>query len=207
MRTDTRGAIPPGALVAASVAVLIAGAGHDAGARRNAHGRTLLVVGDSLAVGTRPYVKRFLHGWRVRQVTSISMHAPEGPRVMRRYRRHLARVVFVNLGTNDDPRGVRAFLHSLRRVMRIAGPHRCVVWATIYRPPVGGASYARMNRAPAGRARPRGRLIVFRGARRARAHRYWFGSDHVHPTATGYRVRARAMSHSIRVCRKIALRR
>jgi len=171
------------------------------------HGRSLLVVGDSLAVGTRPYIHRFLHRWRIHQRTSISMHAPEGPQIMRAYGDHLARVVFVNLGTNDDPRAVGSFVHQVRRALRIAGPRRCVVWASVYRPPVGGASYARINHALERLARRRRRLVMFRWARLARRHRYWFGSDGVHPTATGYRVRARRMARDVRRCRRIALHR
>jgi lysophospholipase L1-like esterase len=81
------------------------------------------------------------------------------------------------------------------------------VWASVYRPPVGGASYARLNHALADIARKRPRLVMFRWVRLARAHRYWFGSDGVHPTATGYRVRARHMARDIRTCRRIALHR
>jgi hypothetical protein len=171
------------------------------------HGRSLLVVGDSLAVGTRPYIHHFLPHWRVHQRTSISMHAPEGPAIVRAYGDHLPRVVFANLGTNDDPGAVGSFLHQVRRVLHLAGPHRCVVWASVYRPPVGGRSYHSLNGALARLAQRRRHLVMFRWVRLARAHRYWFGSDGVHPTASGYRVRARHMARDIRTCRRIALHR
>ena len=45
--------------------------------------RSLLVDGDSLAEGTRPYVPRELPDWRVRQSTKVSRHQiaiePETP--------------------------------------------------------------------------------------------------------------------------------
>ena len=46
--------------------------------------RRLLVNGDSLAEGTRPYIPRELPDWRVRQSTEVSRHAHEGAAVLRR---------------------------------------------------------------------------------------------------------------------------
>jgi lysophospholipase L1-like esterase len=169
--------------------------------------RTLLVVGDSLTVGTAPYMHRHLRRWHIHQRVAISTQVTEGPGILRSYGRHLPRVVFVNLGTNGDPRATGVFLHSLRRIMKIAGPRRCVVWASIVRPPVAGASYARLNSVLREQARKRRNLILFRWARLARRHPSWFGPDRVHVTATGYKVRARAMGKRIRKCRMLALHR
>jgi lysophospholipase L1-like esterase len=190
-------------LALAALALMVAGAG---GARLPKT-RTLLVVGDSLTVGTQPYIGRYLRGWRIRQEVSTSKQVTEGPATLRRYGRRLPRVVFVNLGTNGDPRGTSVFLSAIRRTMRLAGPRRCVVWSTIVRPPVGGASYLRLNRVLADQARRRPNLILFRWVRLARRHPGWFGPDHVHVTAAGYRVRARAMATQIRRCRELILRR
>jgi lysophospholipase L1-like esterase len=49
--------------------------------------------------------------------------------------------------------------------------------------------------------------MLFRWVRLARRHPGWFGADHVHVTASGYAVRARAMAKQIRTCRKQTLRR
>jgi hypothetical protein len=179
----------------------------DATAARGAKARSVLVVGDSLAVGTRPYVRRFLRGWRVRQRTSVSMQAADGPRNLRRYGKRLPRVVFVNLGTNGSPGAVGYFRSAIRRTMRVAGPKRCVVWSSIKRPPVGGAGYGRLNRTLARQARRRPNLILFRWLRMARAHPSWFGEDGVHVTGAAYEVRARAMAERIRDCRRLLIRR
>ena len=170
-------------------------------------GRSLLVVGDSLTVGTKPYLHEFLRGWRIHQNVTISKQVTEGPGDLARWGRHLPRVVFVNLGTNGDPGGVGLFVTALRRVMRIAGPKRCVVWSSIVRPSVGGRSYHSLNAALARQARKRRNLIMFRWVRLAHRHPGWFGPDHVHVTASAYRVRARAMAKQIRQCRKLALHR
>jgi lysophospholipase L1-like esterase len=187
------------------LAALVGLAAHapDVDARK---GRSLLVVGDSVAVGTRPYVRRFLRGWRVVQRTTVSMQAAEGPRVMRRLGR-LPRVVFVNLGTNGSPGAVGYFRSALRRTMRVAGRRRCVVWATVKRPPVGGTSYRGLNRVLVRQARRRPNLILFPWLRMARRHPSWFSDDGVHVTAAAYRIRARAMARKIRECRRITRRR
>src|SRR3712207_4709085 len=138
-----------------------------------AKGRSLLVVGDSLAVGTKPYIRRYLRGWRVEQRVEISTQAGEGAGIMRGYGRGLPRTIFVNLGTNGSPGAVGYFVSALRRVMRVAGPHRCVVWSTIKRPPVGGTSYSRLNRVLVEEAKRRPRLILFPWLRMARAHPSW----------------------------------
>ena len=107
---------------------------------------TLFVNGDSLAVGTQPYFPGALPGWSIRTSATISRHAFEGASVLRAQGGSLARVVFVSLGTNDDPRNTGSFRSSVRSIMKVVGPDRCVVWATIVRPSVAGASYAGYNR-------------------------------------------------------------
>jgi lysophospholipase L1-like esterase len=193
--------------VAVAVAVAVALMAAGTSSARVPASRTLLVVGDSLTVGTAPYMHRNLRRWHIHQRVAISTQVTEGPGILRSYGRHLPRVIFVNLGTNGDPRATGAFLTSIRRIMRVAGPHRCVVWASIVRPPVAGASYHRLNHVLADQALRRRNLILFRWVVLARRHPSWFGPDHVHVTATGYKVRARAMARDIRQCRRETLAR
>lgn len=179
------------------------------GAKRQSHrpgSRTLLVVGDSLTVGTRPYLHHWLGRWHIHTVASISKQVTEGPGTLRAFGSRLPRVIFVNLGTNGDPRAVSLFRRQIVRTMHIAGPRRCVVWASIVRPPVAGRSYHDLNRALADEARKRRNLILFRWVKLARRHPSWFGPDHVHVTASAYNIRARAMARTIRSCRRETLR-
>ena len=164
--------------------------------------RNLLVNGDSLAVGTAPYIPRALRRWRVTQSTAVSRHAFEGASVMRSYGRGLPRVIHVSLGTNDDPRSLSAFRSAIRSVMRVAGQRRCVVWANIVRPPVAGASYAGYNRVLAQESRPRVNLRVVDWARLVRENPGWLAGDGVHVSATGYAARARVVARSVRRCRE-----
>jgi lysophospholipase L1-like esterase len=159
------------------------------------------VDGDSLAVGTRPFLPRELPGWKVTQSASVSRHASEGAGVLRSYGSALPRVIHVSLGTNDDPNQVGAFRAAIRAVMDVVGPKRCVVWTNIVRPAVAGASYAGYNRALARESRSRENLRVVNWVRMVRENPQWIVGDGVHVNADGYRARAKAVAQSVRRCR------
>jgi lysophospholipase L1-like esterase len=162
--------------------------------------QSLLVDGDSLAEGTRPYIPMELPGWRVRQSTSVSRHAAEGDDVMRRYGERLPRVIHVSLGTNDDPGDVDGFREAIADVMKVAGSRRCVVWANIVRPPYRGVSYRGYNRALADESSGRVNLRVLNWVRIVRRHPNWLADDGVHVSADGYGARARAVARAVRRC-------
>lgn len=189
-----RAALPVGALICA-VALVVAAAAPAAPAKRS-----LLQVGDSLAVGTAMFLPAALRGWSVRESHAISMHADDGPAAMSAYGAALPRVLLVSLGTNDDPAAVSRFARTVRAVLRIAGPRRCVIWSTIVRPPYRGISYDAYNDALRRAARLHPTLRVFDWQGLAGAHPHWFGSDGVHPTVAGYRARAAAIARLVRSC-------
>jgi hypothetical protein len=170
-----------------------------AGAQALSH--RLLVNGDSLAVGTQPYIPAELRGWKVTQSAAVSRHAFEAAGVLRAYGRSLPRVIHVSLGTNDDPRQMSTFRAAIRDVMAVAGSRRCVVWTNIVRPPVAGASYSGYNRALAQESRPRANLRVVNWTRMVSRNPQWLAGDGVHVNADGYRARADAIARSVRRCR------
>lgn len=194
------------ALGALAVVVAVAPTGPSA-ARSGRHtvGKRLFVVGDSLAVGTRPYLPHYLHGWRIRSSVSISKHAPEGASELARRHRGLPPVVVASLGTNDDPHAVSSFEGSVRKSLRAVGKHGCVVWPNIVRPAVAGATYAGYNRVLDRIARRNDHLRVVDWAAIAAHNRGWFGPDGVHPIATGYTARAGAIAKQVRRCRRSLL--
>ena len=163
--------------------------------------RRLFVDGDSLAVGTKPYLPHELRGWKVTQSASVSRHAADGADVLRGYGSSLPRVIHVSLGTNDDPNQVDAFRSAIRAVMDVVGPHRCVVWTNIVRPAVAGASYAGYNRALTRESHLRDNLRVVNWVRMVRENPQWVVGDGVHVNADGYRARAKAIANSVRRCR------
>jgi hypothetical protein len=179
------------AALAASLAVTPAAAAAE---------RSLLVDGDSLAEGTRPYIPRELPDWSVRQSTKVSRHASDGADVMRRYGRSLARVLHVSLGTHVDPRQTGAFRGAVREVMDVAGSGRCVVWANIVRPPYAGVSYRGYNRVLASEDERRDNLLVLNWVRMVRRHPEWLARDGVHVSAAGYAARASEVARLVRRC-------
>jgi hypothetical protein len=194
------------ALGALAVVVALAPTGPSAArSERHTVGKRLFVVGDSLAVGTRPYLPRYLHGWRIRSSVSISKHAPEGASELARRHRGLPPVVVASLGTNDDPHAVSSFEGSVRKSLRAVGKHACVIWPNIVRPAVAGATYAGYNRVLDRIARRNDHLRVVDWAAIAAHNRGWFGPDGVHPIATGYTVRAAAIAKQVRRCRRSLL--
>jgi hypothetical protein len=204
--TRRRGAFEPVRLgssgaIALALALLLATSGSPAAGAKPHRGpaKRAFVVGDSLAVGTRPYLGRFLHGWRIATSASISKHAPQGIRELRR--RGLAPVAVVSLGTNDDPRAIGSFDHSVRTAISIAGKRHCLVWPNIVRPPVGGTSYAGYNRVLARADTRHENLIVVDWTRMVSHHPSWLGDDGVHVNAAGYAARARAIAAAARRCR------
>jgi lysophospholipase L1-like esterase len=162
--------------------------------------RTVLSYGDSLSVGTDLFLDGLLRGWSVRSEAVISRHATDVPSALRAFGSALPSVIVVSAGTNDDPGRVSGFARVVHETLAVAGPRRCVVWATIVRPPYRGVSYDGYNRALASIARAHSNLRVLDWAAMARAHPSWFGRDGVHPTMTGYRARAAATARLVRGC-------
>lgn len=186
-------------LLAAVCAVLLSVGGWSTAASAGSS-RTVFVDGDSLAVGTMLYLRRYLPGWRVRDSIHVSRHAYEGLAPITARGSGLERVVIVDLGTNDDPSRVSTFTTSVRRIMAAVGPERCVVWPTINRPPYHGISWDGFNRALRRLSGRYENLRVYDWAAAARAHPGWFGADGVHPSFTGYRVRAAGIAKLVKGC-------
>jgi len=160
--------------------------------------KRVYVDGDSIAYGTDLFLQRYLRGWMISSSIDISRHAYQGAEAIEALRESLPRVIVVNLGTNDDPGAVSAFRSYVRRVVRAAGSRRCVIWATIVRPPYAGVSYDDLNSVLFAAAAEWKSFHVFDWRSLARAHPAWFGSDGVHPSIPAYRVRAKLLASFIR---------
>jgi lysophospholipase L1-like esterase len=160
----------------------------------------VLDVGDSLSVGTGPYLRRSLHGYRIDAVHDVGLHAYDAAAIVSERRASLPPVIVVSAGTNDDPRIVSTFIRSISRVLDAAGPKRCVVWPSIVRPPAVGATYDGLNRALAAADARHPSLVVVDWVRMVRRHPGWLGADGVHVTATGYRTRATAIAAAVSRC-------
>jgi GDSL-like Lipase/Acylhydrolase family len=158
------------------------------------------LIGDSLMVGVEPYVDDHLPGWSLAYEARNGRTTAEGLDVLRRAGSSLGRGVAVSLGTNDDPSAAGTFRASVREALDLAGPHRCLVWVNLARPPLGGVSYARLNRVLDQEADAHDNLRIVDWAALVRSHPEWIGPDGVHATEAGYDARAAAIASALLDC-------
>lgn len=159
----------------------------------------VLVVGDSLEVGTGPYLKRELAGTDVTVDARIGRPSGEGVRVLAQRLQPGQRVVVFDLGVNDSPSQPGALASDLAAARRLAG-RRCLVVATLQRPPLAGVSVAGLNRAVESFAAssPGVQVVDWHSAVSQRPS--LLGGDQVHATPAGYALRARLVAEGVRAC-------
>jgi lysophospholipase L1-like esterase len=158
----------------------------------------VLDLGDSLSVGTDPYLRKQLRGYRIDRLYEVGLHAYDAATIVDRTR-SLPNVLVVSAGTNDDPRIVSTFWRAVSAIVRAAGSDRCVVWPTIARPPAAGASYEGMNRALARIAARHSNLVLVDWRKMVRRHPGWLSRDGVHVSVAGYRARAAAIAAAVKM--------
>ena len=158
---------------------------------------TVLDLGDSLSVGTDPYLRERLRGHRIRRLYDVGLHAYDAARMVSLSRKSLPPVVVVSAGTNDDPRIVSTFSRAVADIVRAAGEERCVVWPTISRPPAVGATYDALNRALTRAAARHPSLVLVDWVGMVRRHPGWLSRDGVHVSVAGYRARAAAIAAAV----------
>ena len=181
---------------AAALGVLMSFAGAPASAGTNLE-RSVLDLGDSLSIGTNPYLRARLRGYRVARVHDVGLHAYDAAAIVAGEQAALPPVLVVSAGTNDDPRIVLTFTRAISSILRAAGRQRCVVWPTIVRPPAVGATYEGFNRALARAAAHHRNLVLVDWVGMVRRHPWWLSDDGVHVSVAGYRARAAAIATAI----------
>ena len=106
--------------------------------RPRAAGGPVLVVGDSLAVGMRPFLVPMLGDREVAWDARTGRTTPQGLQVLRACAGEVKpATVVVSLGTNDGSDRGR-FADRIRRILGALPPRTCVVWPSIIRPPRKG---------------------------------------------------------------------
>jgi lysophospholipase L1-like esterase len=155
----------------------------------------VLIVGDSLAVGTMPYLDAMLTDRNVTWDAVNGRTTPQGIHALRVDLRAVEpQAVVVSLGSNDgsDP---RRFRHRLRLMLGDLSPSTCVIWTTIVRPARKGA-YQELNHALRAEAQRDHRLIVI-----SWDHAVKRGTvvlrDGLHATAEGYRYRSLKIAQAV----------
>jgi len=184
----------PTALIAVLTAVAVLPAA--AGARVTAADASapVLVVGDSLAVGMKPYLAGLL-GEHVAWDAKSGRTTPQGLVALRTALQTVRpTTVVVSLGTNDGPDPLR-FTSRIDRALAAIGSHACVVWSNIFRPARKGP-YVALNGA-----------LEQEAARVARLHLVDWSSavarkavalpDGLHPDAAGFAYRSRMIARAV----------
>jgi lysophospholipase L1-like esterase len=154
----------------------------------------VFVVGDSLTVGTQPWLRAAMHrrGWTLAGVDArVGRPVSEGLAVLRAHRASLPPVVLLALGTNNlgaTSQDVKSWLQSARR---IAGT-RPIVWVNLclndtQQPRLRG--FHAINAALVKYA-PRFGIKVADWCRYAGRHGVTNGPDGIHYGPDAYRVRA-----------------
>jgi hypothetical protein len=136
----------------------------------------------------------------LQQKVDVSMQSYAVPGLVAALGSSLPRVLIVSAGTNGPPTPTSLFVNDVRKVLRIAGPTRCVVWANVVRPPYQGVSYDGINRALAQLDRANRRLLVFDWAGMVRRNPSALSADGVHVDVPFYKKRAQALAALARRC-------
>lgn len=142
-------------------------------AKKTRRNGKVAVVGDSLGVGTVPYLKKYT---RVKANVKTGRSSEDGVNALKHM--HGYDSVVLDLGTNDM--NAKQLAHSIRRAKRYARGARIVV------PLVHGPNAKQKNRV----IRKSGVQVLNWG----KAH----GGDGIHSTAKGYRRRAKLLARSLR---------
>ena len=161
-------------------------------------GAAVLYVGDSLGVGTGPYLRDQLGGEAMSLDAEVGRPSSVGVGILRSKISADDDVVVFDLGTNDDPANPDALAASLRAARQIAAD-RCLVVATLNRPPLNGVAVDGLNRAVTTFARsdPNAQLVDWH----ATAERNpGLLVDAVHTDASGYALRAKLFAQAVDAC-------
>jgi hypothetical protein len=153
----------------------------------------ILVVGDSLEVGTGPHLIKRL-GDRVQVFARRGRPSTEGLEVLRRKFRARHGVVVFDLGSNDDHLQPWILRENMREARRLITPRRCMVVATVNperREPLNVVIR---------RVAERSNVVLFDWKRLTKRRPELLTEDRVHATPHGYAVRSRQLVRKIREC-------
>jgi len=178
------------------VACALAGHSPSGPAVAQADPAQVLIVGDSLAVGMRPYLGDMITDRQVTFDARAGWTTPQGMEALRLDLTQFApQTVVISLGTNDGS-DARLFGDRVRRTLRGLPPYACVVWPAIIRPKRKGAFEGLIKELRKAAALDP-RLTVINWDRMVRKGTVSL-RDGVHPTAEGYRFRAYVTAAAVR---------
>jgi hypothetical protein len=163
---------------------------------------SLMMIGDSLSVGIKPYLSGFLPGWKIGLNGRVGRPLAEGMGILARTQLPSdgSTVLAMSLFTNDAPTHTAQLQEAVRTALGRVGSHGCLLWGTIDRPPLGGVSYAAANSLLKNMASSDPRLHVVPVAEAMKANPQLLRPDKVHPTSQGYQLLAQLYAQAARDC-------
>jgi lysophospholipase L1-like esterase len=159
---------------------------------------SVLVIGDSLGVGTEPYLREELPGTPIVDDSVGGRPSPGGLDALRADISPSDAVIVFAMGTNDNPAYPEIMAGNLESVAQIAGD-RCIVVPTIARPPVDGAPDAALNRVIKSFAAAHFNVEVVDWKAAVRAQPGLL-VDGIHATPEGYALRASLIAQAVDTC-------
>ena len=159
---------------------------------------SVLYVGDSLGVGTSPQLRDFLGSAGLEVDVATGRPSGVGVDVLSGLISSEHDAVIFDLGTNDDPGVPEELAANLTEAARIADG-RCLVVATLNRPPLNGVAVDGLNRAVVGLAREHDNveLVDWHGVATENPDLL---IDGVHSTGEGYALRAGLFADAVGNC-------
>jgi hypothetical protein len=159
----------------------------------------ILVVGDSLEVGTSPHLGAMLPGASITVDAEESRSSSEVLAALAENMNDGYDVVVFDAGTNDDPANPGLLASNLEQAAGLIGD-RCMVIATVNRPPYAGVTVDGINDVVGSFAasRPNTQVADWRSA--ALANPALLYDDGVHPTPNGYQLRAQIIAGAVASC-------
>lgn len=177
-------------------ACLLAGASATGLTVAHADPAQVLIVGDSLAVGMRPFLGELITDRQVTFDVRNGWTTPQGMEALRLdLEQYAPQTIVISLGTNDGS-DAKVFADRIRRILRALPPYACVVWPAIIRPKRKG-EYRGLNRVLRDEARRDRRLTVIDWDRMVKKGQVTL-RDGLHPNEDGYRWRAWVTAGAVR---------
>lgn len=163
----------------------------------------VLVVGDSLAILTSPYLKQYLPGVQLTVNVGGGYNSFQIFDLFEESYDPSQSVIVFDAGTNDNPAYPEILAGNLDKVAAAIGD-RCMVVPTIHGFTVDGIDNTGKNAVVAAFAASRPGTQVPDWARAEATHPELMQADDLHPTAAGADLRARLIARGIKACLGIA---
>lgn len=159
---------------------------------------SVLYVGDSLGVGTSPHLREQVGSVGLDVDVETGRPSGVGVDVLRSLISSEHDAVVFDLGTNDDPGAPEVLAANLTEAARVADG-RCIVVATLNRPPLNGVAVDGLNRSVVGFTR-RTQNVELVHWHESAAENPGLLVDGVHSSGEGYALRAGLFADALGNC-------